>query len=124
MEQAAQEAGGGSGTVGTVSSTPESAAPARPNIVLIMADDLGAKELSCYGHEKHEAWFRKAWARTGKKLDMGKSCVRFRSADDLDLDLAQSVSPERTASLVGPRKWEATWIASRPSKRSPVSFRT
>lgn len=32
-------------------------------------------------------WFTKAWARTGKKLDMGKSCIRFRTVDDLALDV-------------------------------------
>lgn len=26
----------------------------QPNLILIMADDLGAKELSCYGNEKHD----------------------------------------------------------------------
>lgn len=40
---------------------------------------------------KGEEWFRKAWARTGKKLDMGKSCIRFKTIDDLALDvLAES----------------------------------
>lgn len=29
------------------------AAAAQPNIILILADDLGAKEISCYGHEEH-----------------------------------------------------------------------
>jgi len=32
-------------------------------------------------------WFREAWAKTGKKLDMGKGCVRFKSLDDLALDV-------------------------------------
>lgn len=32
-----------------------------------------------------EERFRKAW--TGKKLDMGKSCVRAKKLEDLDLDL-------------------------------------
>ncbi len=40
-----------------------------------------------YGSREHEAWFREQWARTGKKLDMGKSCIRFRKLDDLPLDL-------------------------------------
>src|SRR5215213_7109645 len=31
--------------------------------------------------------FEKAWAATGKKLDMGKSCIRFRKVDDLALDV-------------------------------------
>lgn len=32
-------------------------------------------------------WFRGAWAKTGKKLDMGKSCIRFKKLDDLPLDV-------------------------------------
>lgn len=34
-----------------------------------------------------EAWFREAWAKTGKKLDMGKSCIRFKKVEDLALDV-------------------------------------
>lgn len=33
--------------------------------------------------------FRSAWAATGKPLDMGKSCLRFKHADDLALDLVR-----------------------------------
>jgi hypothetical protein len=32
-------------------------------------------------------WFLDAWKKTGKKLDMGKSCIRFQKADDLALDV-------------------------------------
>jgi len=32
-------------------------------------------------------WFHQAWAKTGKKLDMGKSCLRFKRAEDLALDV-------------------------------------
>ncbi|MFQ5462280.1 MAG: DUF1801 domain-containing protein [Phycisphaerae bacterium] len=38
-----------------------------------------------YSNPEHEAWFREAWAKTGKKLDMGKSCVRFRKLKDVPL---------------------------------------
>lgn len=34
-----------------------------------------------------EAAFKQAYRKTGKKLDMGKSCVRFKHIDDLPLDL-------------------------------------
>ncbi len=34
-----------------------------------------------------ESWFREQWAKTGKKLDMGKSCVRFKKLDDVALDV-------------------------------------
>ena len=40
-----------------------------------------------YGGGEHEEWFREAWARTGKRLDMGKACIRFRKLEDLALDV-------------------------------------
>ena len=40
-----------------------------------------------YGDESLETWFRERYLATGKRLDMGKSCVRFRKLDDLPLDL-------------------------------------
>jgi hypothetical protein len=46
-----------------------------------------------YGNTKERAWFEKAWKATGKKLDMGKSCVRFKRLDDVPLDVvAQAVA--------------------------------
>ena len=43
--------------------------------------------LGIYGDETARAWFDERWAATGKSLDMGKSCVRFRSLDDVALDV-------------------------------------
>ena len=40
-----------------------------------------------YADGSTEAWFRERYLATGKRLDMGKSCVRFRKLDDLPLDL-------------------------------------
>lgn len=40
-----------------------------------------------YGDSEHARWFQEAWAKTGKKLDMGKSCLRFKKLDDLALDV-------------------------------------
>lgn len=34
-----------------------------------------------------EDWFRKAWEATGRKLDMGKCCVRFKKLEDCALDV-------------------------------------
>jgi len=36
-------------------------------------------------------WFRDAWKKSGKKLDMGKACIRFKRADDLALDVVGEV---------------------------------
>lgn len=32
-------------------------------------------------------WFAEAWTAAGKKLDMGKGCVRFKSIDDVPLEV-------------------------------------
>ena len=39
-----------------------------------------------YTDQKLESWFREAWHKTGRKLDMGKSCVRVKRLDDVPLD--------------------------------------
>ena len=40
-----------------------------------------------YADEATLDWFREAYLATGKKLDVGKSCVRFRRLDQLPLDV-------------------------------------
>jgi uncharacterized protein YdhG (YjbR/CyaY superfamily) len=42
---------------------------------------------SVYGDRATEHWFKERYAASGKKLDMGKSCLRFKRADDIPLDL-------------------------------------
>ncbi len=44
-----------------------------------------------YGDAKTEQWFRKAYQASGKKLDMGKSCVRFKKIEDLPLKVIGQV---------------------------------
>ena len=43
--------------------------------------------MNLYGSEESQRWFEERFAEAGKKLDMGKACVRFKSVDDLPLDL-------------------------------------
>ncbi len=43
--------------------------------------------MGVYGSEAVRAWFLDEWERTGKRLDMGKSCVRFRTEEDIPLEL-------------------------------------
>jgi hypothetical protein len=40
-----------------------------------------------YSDEKDRARFEKEWAKSGKKLNMGKSCVRFKKLEDIPLDV-------------------------------------
>jgi hypothetical protein len=43
--------------------------------------------MSVYGQPKEENWLRERWTAAGKKLDMGKCCIRFKSLDDVPLDV-------------------------------------
>jgi uncharacterized protein YdhG (YjbR/CyaY superfamily) len=42
--------------------------------------------MGCYGDAAQTRALKDAFRKAGKKLDMGKSCVRFKTADDLPLD--------------------------------------
>jgi Domain of unknown function (DU1801) len=43
--------------------------------------------MGVYGSKDTETWFRSSFKERGKKLDMGKSCVRFKTVEDLPLDV-------------------------------------
>ncbi len=43
--------------------------------------------MGVYGSDMTREWFEREWKNTGKKLQMGKSCVRFKKLDDIPLDL-------------------------------------
>lgn len=40
-----------------------------------------------YGGGELEKWLRDAWTKTGRKLDMGKCCIRFKRIEDVPLDV-------------------------------------
>lgn len=40
-----------------------------------------------YGDTKTDQWFRKAWEKTGRKLDAGKGCIRFKRLEDVPLEV-------------------------------------
>jgi hypothetical protein len=56
-----------------------------------------------YGSPKLAARLRAGFKRAGKKLDMGKSCIRFRRTDDLALDvigeIVGAVPPDKYVAL-------------------------
>ena len=43
--------------------------------------------MSFYGHPTLSTWFTSEYKKSGKKLDMGKGCVRFKRLEDLPLDV-------------------------------------
>lgn len=43
--------------------------------------------MCAYGDAGERAWLEQAWRAAGKKLDMGRSCLRFRRLEDLPLEV-------------------------------------
>lgn len=43
--------------------------------------------MSVYADAEEEGWLRKRFAEAGKKLDMGKCCIRFKKIEDLPLEV-------------------------------------
>jgi len=73
------------------------------------------------GGETDEArWFREAWGRTGKKLDMGRACVRFKKIENVALDVVGEAIRRIPASKYIAR-YEAvlTEVAQRKKKQVP-----
>lgn len=62
--------------------------------------------MSVYGENEKD--FRMAYKKTGKKLDMGKSCVRFKSFDDLPVALIA-----KTVGALTPKQFIARYEETR-----------
>lgn len=57
--------------------------------------------MGVYDNPELRAWFESAYAKSGKKLDAGKSCVRFKKLDDLALDaVAGAIERVSVADLI------------------------
>ena len=70
------------------------------------------------------AWLQEAWRRAGRRLDMGKSCVRFKTLEDLPLDVVGEcigrVAPDAfIATYERSRAGDGSRSRSEPSAREP-----
>lgn len=73
--------------------------------------------VSVYGDLALEAWFTAAFRKAGKKLDMGKSCVRFKKLDDLPLDvIGQTIAKVPVAKLIA--RYEAVQGAKGSARKT------
>ncbi|HLA89512.1 MAG TPA: DUF1801 domain-containing protein [Gemmatimonadaceae bacterium] len=70
--------------------------------------------MGIYGDRALNQWFRDEFRKAGKKLDMGKSCVRFKTVDDLALPAVAGVIGEWPA---------AEWIKLYESSRARTARR-
>jgi hypothetical protein len=95
--------------------------------------------MSIYGSQKERSWFQNAFKQAGKKLDMGGSCVRFKSVDALPLEVIgeaishvpveayvetyrQTRGATKTAKAKAPKgkaKTAATSAKAKPAKAKP-----
>ena len=69
--------------------------------------------LNCvYASTERTERLKVKWKLSGKKLDMGKSCIRFKRADDLALDLIRDEIAATT-----PAEFITVYETTRPPKR-------
>ncbi len=89
-----------------------------PFVGLASQKNYMAIYLMCiYADPQHEARFREEWVKTGKRLDMGKSCVRFKKLEDVPLKvIGQAIKRVPVKKLI--TFYESTRnAASKPSAR-------
>jgi hypothetical protein len=61
-----------------------------PLISLASMKNYMALHMVCfYGQPELREWFVAEYAKSGKKLDMGQGCLRFKTLDDLALDVVE-----------------------------------
>jgi len=71
------------------------------------------------GQTPEAKWFKQAWAKTGKKLDMGKACVRFKRLDQVPLEVVGEAIRRVPAKLYVERYRQA--LASTGREASPAA---
>ncbi len=73
--------------------------------------------MGLYMDVDHANWFVEAWEKSGKKLDKGKACIRFKKLEDLALDvIGQTV--KRTPVKKYLAQYEQVLAARQPAKKA------
>jgi uncharacterized protein YdhG (YjbR/CyaY superfamily) len=88
--------------------------PKVPLPLVGLASQKSGMVLHCIGlymNPTLSTWFTSEYKKSGKKLDMGKGCVRFKSLDDLALDVVG-----RTVARVSVEEHMANYQAARARK--------
>lgn len=105
--------------------------PKQPLPFAALASQKGHMSLylmGLYGSPEVRQWLEREWAKTGKKLEMGKSCVRFKKLDDLPLEVigaafaklpAKAYIEQYEKTLGTPRGSSAASKSDAPAARKP-----
>lgn len=82
---------------------------ALPLVSLASMKNYMALHMVCfYGQPALREWFTAQYAKSGKKLDMGQGCLRFKKLEDLALDVV-----EKTIAKLPVEKYVAGYQAAR-----------
>ena len=69
--------------------------------------------MGIYGSPEKKVWFVDRYHASGKKLDMGKSCVRFKNLDNLPVELiGEAIAGTPMAEFI--RIYEASRVRAKP----------
>ena len=71
--------------------------------------------MNLYSDPNIARWFREACTAAGKKLDMGKCCIRFRTLEDLPLDLVSQAVAKTSVD-----EWIRIYESHHPKNRKPL----
>jgi hypothetical protein len=74
--------------------------------------------MNVYGDPQQEAALRDGFAAAGKKIDMGKSCLRFKSADDLAIPAV-----ENALKATPPKQYIRIYESNRPPRKASAKKR-
>lgn len=74
---------------------------------------IAVYHMGLYSSPKMVEWFRAEWPKhSSKKLDMGKSCIRFRKAEDVPVSLIGELASKMT-----PREWIDLYESQKPPSK-------
>ena len=82
---------------------------------------IGLYLFCVYMNDDLQKWFVDAWKKSGKKLDMGKSCVRVKSIEDIPLDVVAALfkNVKAKAFIASYEKSRGAAKKKKPSAKKP-----
>ena len=95
-------------------------------VALAAQKNYYALYLTCAYQDSADAqWLAEEFARAGKKLDMGKSCLRFKGLDDLPLDsLARFIARTPPEQLIAQHEQARANAAQGRASAKPAASRS
>ena len=92
--------------------------PIGPVAIAAQKHHISLYLLSIYASEKYTKEFQRRWLASGKKLNMGKSCIRFKTLEQADLPtIAWAVG------LLEPKEFVEMYLSARSKKTKATKGR-